>query len=71
MRAKSRPTVPERRGDSRCLRQCVGESARAFPMRYRPECGWRRVEAAFPNDEAVTKRRSKDHMKANVAVESV
>ena len=31
----------------------------------------RRVEAAFPNDETVTKRRSKDHMKANVAVESV
>jgi hypothetical protein len=29
----------------------------------------RRVEATFPNDEAVTKRRSKDHMKANVAVE--
>ena len=29
----------------------------------------RRVEAAFPNDEAVAKRRSKDHMKANVAVE--
>ena len=31
----------------------------------------RRVEAAFQNDETVTKRRSKDRMKANVAVESV
>ncbi len=30
-----------------------------------------RVEAAFPNDEAVAKRRSKGRVKANAAVKSV